>query len=757
MFRIRSIFYKISSIFNEKKLYNYKITNSKKGLEYSKSKFLRFKVQRNSTYPLNLEDINMKVEFSSKVSVILPVYNGEEYLAESIQSVLDQTYEDFELIIVNDGSTDKTLEIAKTFERKDKRIKIINQENRKIPLSLNHGFNEASGEFFTWTSSDNIMEINFLETMVRELEDDPECAMVYANMKIINENGNLLHGHFWYEYPSMSANVMLPDNTQELNILPNNTIGAAFMYKKVAALGVLGYSKIRYGIEDYDYWMKINSLFKIKHINFQTPIYSYRMHKNSLTSRDFELKITENRYKLMVFDDARRDFYLSKLVWVVDDEIDTDNLESPDIKFQNFIDLVKKNHVLLTKSELNKLETESQLENLCFINFKTKELVNNERKNYMNIKISGNVAKFFSNFDNIKREDFLGQNLFFESNNSNSIFSYLDILAKNSILQNFEAKIESDKNHIYKLSIIVCTYNNSKGLYDCLRSLYEQNYSDPYEIIVVENNKIPNQTIEQTISNLRNIYPEISLIHIFCPIQGLSYARNAGFLASKGKYLLYIDDDAIADKNLIKETIENFDKSDEIGVIGGQIILKYDTKPDVLNDSTASLWSEFKIENTKVIDDKDYGSFPYGANFAIRKSALLLLGGFRTSYGRCLENSEGGEETVICFLMRNIKMKVYLNPNSIVYHNVNPNRYTNDHIKKTAYLSVMTNYRLKKDLYSPNDWTESYILEKIINLEKNIIGLDPNTPEFIKINSEILAYREVLKNMKSEVHKLNLR
>ena len=92
-----------------------------------------------------------------KVSIVLPTYNGEDYLRESIESVISQTFTDWELIIVNDCSTDSTPKIAEAYAAKDCRIRVIhNEKNQKLPNSLNIGFESASGDYLTWTSDDNI-------------------------------------------------------------------------------------------------------------------------------------------------------------------------------------------------------------------------------------------------------------------------------------------------------------------------------------------------------------------------------------------------------------------------------------------------------------------------------------------------------------------------------------------------------------------------------------------------------------------------
>lgn len=114
------------------------------------------------------------------ISVIMPVYNVEKYVGESIQSVVNQTYPDWELIVVNDGSTDNTISAVTGFD--DKRIKIINQENQGVSVARNVGIDSAQGEFIAFLDGDDIYEPNFLEIMVG------------------NINGNFIHsGHydFW--------------------------------------------------------------------------------------------------------------------------------------------------------------------------------------------------------------------------------------------------------------------------------------------------------------------------------------------------------------------------------------------------------------------------------------------------------------------------------------------------------------------------------------------------------------------------------
>ncbi|MDR1391897.1 MAG: glycosyltransferase [Clostridiales bacterium] len=706
-------------------------------------KFLEYKKNRNNLYYLKFSDISCQC-VEGLVSVVIPVYNGSGLIEKSIESVLKQSYKNFELIVVNDGSTDNTFEILKKYEKIDHRITVLNQKNEKIPRALSKGFSVVKGEFYTWTSSDNIMKNNFLEKMVQELVNDSECAMVYANMKLIDAKGKILRGHGWYEYPMASGNVILPSDTLQLNTQANNTIGAAFMYRAIVGKMIGDYSPYKYTLEDYDYWMKINSLFKIKHVSFFEPIYYYRMHQKSLTSQDKELGITKNRYKLMVLDDFRRDFFLSPILWYIKGECKNSQ------EFRNII--AKKGHVCINEKQLKDFYFTYDLKNICVVNFINSEEMNNfEKKGFSteffvseNSKID-NYYKFFVQINH----NFFKEKICFKIGDLNSLFSFIDAKKKIFILNRFESKIESDSVFFRKLSVILCTHKKSSQLIECLNSLCKQSVeASVYEIVFVDNSCKEESELKNFFNEIKCKNLDINFKYISMPIQGLSYARNVGLWNASGEIVLYIDDDAIADTKLIEETYDCFSKNKKDGIIGGQIILKYDERPEVLEEGLEPLWSEFVLKGDEYSKAKNYGSFPYGANFAARTKLLRQIGGFRVSYGRKLDNYAGGEEIAACFLMESIGMGIGLNPKSIVYHCVDRSRYTLKHIYKTAFSGVITAYRLRKDLYAPFDWSENVILNKVKYLKYSLSKYQFRSPGYIKIKAEIAAYENVLKDMR---------
>ena len=204
---------------------------------------------------------------SKIVSIVLPVYNGEHRVGKAIKSVLAQTYDNFELVIVNDCSTDKTSEIVKEISEKDKRIRVINNEtNQKLPRSLNIGFANSCGEYLTWTSDDNSYKPEAIEKMVSYLDNHPNIDMVYSNFNVVKLDGTYI-----------STTRALEPNKMRFE----NAVGACFLYRKELAEKIGQYDPNLFLAEDYEYWIRAYLHGKLHHID--DVLYDYGWHDNSLT------------------------------------------------------------------------------------------------------------------------------------------------------------------------------------------------------------------------------------------------------------------------------------------------------------------------------------------------------------------------------------------------------------------------------------------------------------------------------------------
>ena len=226
------------------------------------------------------------------VSIVLPVWNGEKYLEQALQSVLNQTYKNFELIIVNDCSSDSSLEIANKYAQSDKRIRILsNSLNLKLPKSLNVGFEAAVGKYYTWTSDDNLLHPTFLEEMLHDLQAI-KADIIYADFNSIDESGSII-------------GVSPVGSAEDLVIA--NSIGAAFLYRKEVHISLNGFDVDCFLYEDYDFWVRsyLNGFIFSKS---KKVLYDYRRHEQSLTSSQvIPEKFAFYRYRLRkVFPNVSR-------------------------------------------------------------------------------------------------------------------------------------------------------------------------------------------------------------------------------------------------------------------------------------------------------------------------------------------------------------------------------------------------------------------------------------------------------------------
>lgn len=201
------------------------------------------------------------------VSIVLPVYNGEQFLEESINSILNQSYEKFELIIVNDCSTDSSEKIIQSYLN-DSRVKYIkNNSNLKLPRSLNVGFSNAIGKYYTWTSDDNIFKRDAIKTMVEFLETNSNIKLVYCDFNEIDVKGKILK----------EVRVGEPDR-----LIYENVIGPCFMYCSNVCKKIGGYNPNFFLVEDYEYWFRIYLKETISSLH--KCLYDYRVHDSSLSA-----------------------------------------------------------------------------------------------------------------------------------------------------------------------------------------------------------------------------------------------------------------------------------------------------------------------------------------------------------------------------------------------------------------------------------------------------------------------------------------
>ncbi|MBS4026627.1 MAG: glycosyltransferase [Clostridia bacterium] len=207
-----------------------------------------------------------------KVSIVLPVYNHADMVGPCLSSLLNQTYQDFEIVLVNDGSTDGLVEALLSFT--DKRIRCFHfSKNKGLPKALNQGLRLSRGKYLTWTSADNLHLPTYLEKLVEVLERESACGSVYSDYIQIDENGNFIK--------NMSKGIY------RLNGKVN--YGPSFLYKSETANQVGFFDETLFGTEDRDYSIRMAAAAPV--FWFPQVLYEYRMHDQSLTGKYIKKKL----------------------------------------------------------------------------------------------------------------------------------------------------------------------------------------------------------------------------------------------------------------------------------------------------------------------------------------------------------------------------------------------------------------------------------------------------------------------------------
>ena len=202
----------------------------------------------------------------------MPVYNDERFVGAAIQSILVQSYSDFELIVVNDGSTDGTVGVLETFY--DSRIHVVHQTNQGVVRSLNRAIALSRGKYIARMDSDDISHPDRFRIQMGFLERNPECGMVGSACEIIGEDGSHL-SHF---------KVPLTDNEiRYAMVWKNPIVHSSIMIRKSILDRVSGYDQNIHGVvEDYDLWFKVLAITHVANLEDELV---KRTHRKTSTFR----------------------------------------------------------------------------------------------------------------------------------------------------------------------------------------------------------------------------------------------------------------------------------------------------------------------------------------------------------------------------------------------------------------------------------------------------------------------------------------
>lgn len=211
------------------------------------------------------------------VSVVMSVFNGEEFLSETIDSVLNQSFRDFEFVIVDDGSTDATADILSKYALRDGRIRVLRNGKKGRAASLNLGITLANGKYVANTDADDLAMPERLEEQVAFMERNPEVGALGGAFELITDSGEVIDI------------IRRPFEDSEIRsvILRYNPIcHSSVLLRKDIVLALGGYRSIFVPSEDYDLWLRMSEQSRLANLN--NVLVQYRIHANQLTVRKLE-------------------------------------------------------------------------------------------------------------------------------------------------------------------------------------------------------------------------------------------------------------------------------------------------------------------------------------------------------------------------------------------------------------------------------------------------------------------------------------
>lgn len=222
------------------------------------------------------------METQPLVSIIMPVYNSEKFLEEAILSILNQTYKNFEFIIIDDASTDSSWEIIKKYKTIDRRIKAIrNKPNLGVTKTLRKGINLTKGKFIARMDADDISSNTRLEEQVNFLLNNPDYVLVGSQINIIDEEGNIIG----------KRNYPLTDSQIRKTLFFKSPFAHPSVCIKAASLKKFNYSPKFLTVQDYYLWYQLLQLGKGANLN-KFLLY-YRIHKNQEKIKKMRLQLRE--------------------------------------------------------------------------------------------------------------------------------------------------------------------------------------------------------------------------------------------------------------------------------------------------------------------------------------------------------------------------------------------------------------------------------------------------------------------------------
>ena len=436
-----------------------------------------------------------------KITVIIPVYNVENYLKECLDSIINQTLKDMEIICIDDGSTDSSPDILKKYSKKDKRIKIITKENGGQAIARNLGIKEAQGEYIAFVDSDDFIEPTMMEKLYKKAKKN-NLDIAMCKIATYNNQTDEIKNNVWYYmlgvFRDFEKDIFNHNDTKEFTcniaVTPYNKIYKTSLLKENNILFPEGLI-----FEDekffYDTYLRANKVSIVDEF-----LYYYRINRKGST----------------VYIEKENDY--------------TDIIEiSKQIR-----------------------ETFRKTNNYEYYKF----LLNNRLIHLQLARFTQTSEIYQEKFFNLLKKDLT--EVLKDEEIENNLESDVE-LRVNKIIQskNYEEFKDLDQNKIF--SVVMASYNCGKYLNETINSLIGQSFSfgSNIQLIIVDDGSTDNT--QEICLKYQTQYPD-NIIYLYQENKGQGAARNLGLKYAKGKYINFLDADDKFSGNAFYKVYEFFEK-----------------------------------------------------------------------------------------------------------------------------------------------------------------------------------------------------
>ena len=597
------------------------------------------------------------------VSIIVPVYNGEKYLNQCLDSISNQTLKDIEIICVDDGSTDKTPSILKKYSSKDNRFKIITTENNGQGSARNTALNEASGEYIAFVDADDWIDLNSIELLYENAKSRDLDLLFFQMSNYIQSSGEYISTDL-YDIKCFEDNgigedkIFNHESTQEfLFEIPVGPVSKLYKHQ------FLKTNNLRFieGIFFEDNAFFYNTYFHCKKVGFlKKQLYFRRRHSESVTQT-----FDETKFDIVNATNSVLDVFNNHLVY---------EFYKKDVvnhTFSMLIEWFKKSPLNIRQKFYEKIKNE-------FIGFGDlkQDFSENLKENYnliFNLMSSHNYYIDFLSDYKLKTTDYVFYN------------GKKEFLKENE--EYFEYKSNASK---FKISVVIPIYNNEKYIHRTLMSIENQTFGiENIEVLMIDDNSSDNTY--NVIKKYCEKYESFTAIRTKKGTGSPGTPRNIGLMESSSDYVIFLDHDDLFEINALELLYHLITEHDCDFVYGTYASIDIDKPTKIIYPKEKHGYFTNIWENKRAI------AFPppsiwtklFKRDFLIDNKIFFptILGEDAILVSKALFNAEG----------------VYYSWDSLIcYHNLNESSYTNN-ISYKYLLEGFTSEQYMADLYKNYD------------------------------------------------------